>query len=333
MGALTGWSELGAGLGAGGAARGTLPPEQLAALCDVLGGHTSTPDECTFVVRQGWPGAAAGPRRRQPRELLFAGSAHLLAVGPLSDARAAVLQRRARPVVGAVADGLLAPGPSVVRRHRARASLHARRRQRRARRGPARGRRPGDLAGARHRSAAPGRTARVTTSTSRSDPSATSNTNPRTSSRTRNADSSRMRSADCRRSASQVGERLGRPQRLGARLGLDPARNSSSTKVSMPQSVWCTSTISVVPRSRWLIASERSASAVTTPPALRITWASPSARPSTRYTSSRASMHATTATCRDGGMRQRAAGEAGRVVGCCGDELIGDGHGAPSVRG
>ena len=38
--------------------------------------------------------------------------------------------------------------------------------------------------------------------------------------------------------------------------------------------------ISSVPSSRWEIASERISSSVTTPPALRITWASPSCRPS-----------------------------------------------------
>ena len=57
----------------------------------------------------------------------------------------------------------------------------------------------------------------------------------------------------------------------------------------------------MVPSSRWLIASERISSSVTTPPALRMTCASPSARPRIRYTSSRASMQATTATCLLGG--------------------------------
>jgi hypothetical protein len=58
--------------------------------------------------------------------------------------------------------------------------------------------------------------------------------------------------------------------------------NSSSVKVSMPQSVWWMRMISFVPSSRWLIASERISSSVTTPPALRMTCASPSARPRTR---------------------------------------------------
>lgn len=48
----------------------------------------------------------------------------------------------------------------------------------------------------------------------------------------------------------------------------------------MPQSVWWISTISRVPSRRWLIASERITSSETTPPALRITCASPSESPS-----------------------------------------------------
>src|SRR5690606_20837759 len=50
------------------------------------------------------------------------------------------------------------------------------------------------------------------------------------------------------------------------------------------------------------ITSERITSSVTTPPALRITCASPSTRPSSTPVSSRASMHATTAMCRAGGI-------------------------------
>ena len=56
--------------------------------------------------------------------------------------------------------------------------------------------------------------------------------------------------------------------------------NPSSLKVSMPHSVWWMRTISSVPSSRCEMASERMASSVTTPPALRMTWASPSPRPS-----------------------------------------------------
>src|SRR3954468_15675311 len=54
--------------------------------------------------------------------------------------------------------------------------------------------------------------------------------------------------------------------------------------------------ISSVPRRFWEMARLRRASSETTPPALRITWASPSSRPSTFAGSSRASMHATTAS-------------------------------------
>ena len=57
------------------------------------------------------------------------------------------------------------------------------------------------------------------------------------------------------------------------------ALKSSSVKVSMPQSVWWIRMISRVPSSRWLIASERISSSVTTPPALRMTCAWPSSRP------------------------------------------------------
>ena len=80
----------------------------------------------------------------------------------------------------------------------------------------------------------------------------------------------------------EVGEGLRRP-----RPGLRPvsswidALNSSSVNVSIPQSVWWISTISFVPSSRWLIASERISSSVTTPPALRITCDSPSSSPRT----------------------------------------------------
>ncbi|CKS47040.1 Uncharacterised protein [Mycobacterium tuberculosis] len=57
---------------------------------------------------------------------------------------------------------------------------------------------------------------------------------------------------------------------------------SSSVKVSIPQSVWCSRMISRVPSSRWLMASERITSSVTTHPALRMTCASPSLMPSMR---------------------------------------------------
>src|SRR5829696_5472735 len=59
--------------------------------------------------------------------------------------------------------------------------------------------------------------------------------------------------------------------------------------------------ISFVPSSRWEMASERISSSVTTPPALRITCASPSSSPSTRVGMSRASMQATMAMPLAGG--------------------------------
>ena len=77
--------------------------------------------------------------------------------------------------------------------------------------------------------------------------------------------------------------------------------NSSSENVSIPQPVWWMRMISSVPSRRWEIASERSVSSVTTPPALRITCASPSSRPRTRVGIRRASMQATTATFLAGG--------------------------------
>lgn len=60
--------------------------------------------------------------------------------------------------------------------------------------------------------------------------------------------------------------------------------------------------ISVVPRSRWEMMIERTVSSVTTPPALRITCASPSVRPRIPYGFTRASMHVTTATPLPGGI-------------------------------
>ena len=70
----------------------------------------------------------------------------------------------------------------------------------------------------------------------------------------------------------------------------------------MPQSVWWMRMISSVPSSRCEIASERISSSVTTPPALRITCASPSSRPRMRLGCRRASMQATTATFFVGGI-------------------------------
>jgi len=81
--ALTGWSEL-AGAGIGDPPVGTLPPEQLAALCDVLAGHTRTPAECTFALPEQWPGAAGRPPHAGTVRL--AGGDLLLVAGPLDAA-------------------------------------------------------------------------------------------------------------------------------------------------------------------------------------------------------------------------------------------------------
>src|SRR6187549_1270933 len=59
--------------------------------------------------------------------------------------------------------------------------------------------------------------------------------------------------------------------------------------------------ISSVPSRCWEIASERISSSVITPPALRITWASPIESPRIGYGFSRASMQATIATFLAGG--------------------------------
>src|SRR5271165_1902898 len=109
-----------------------------------------------------------------------------------------------------------------------------------------------------------------------------------------------IRAMDWRRSASRS------PKASSANGGRMPvsasiwALTSSSWKVSMPQSVWWMRTISFVPSSRWEMVRDRMTSSVATPPALRITCASPSESPSTPYGLSRASMQATTAV-RDAG--------------------------------
>ena len=110
-----------------------------------------------------------------------------------------------------------------------------------------------------------------------------------------------MRASDCRTSSSRS------PNASAAQCGLMPVsscterRNSSSVNVSIPQSVWWMRMISSVPSRRCEIASERISSSVMTPPALRITCASPSSSPSRPYGFRRASMQATTATLRPGG--------------------------------
>src|SRR6266852_478169 len=79
------------------------------------------------------------------------------------------------------------------------------------------------------------------------------------------------------------------------------ALTSSSLNVSMPQSVWWIRMTSSVPSSRCEIVSERIASVVATPPALRKTWASPSWSPRILLTCSLASMQARTNSFLAGG--------------------------------
>ena len=54
---------------------------------------------------------------------------------------------------------------------------------------------------------------------------------------------------------------------------------TSSLKNSMPQFVWWTTNHSRVPSSLYEMTSDRIASSLARPPALRITWASPSLNP------------------------------------------------------
>jgi hypothetical protein len=76
--------------------------------------------------------------------------------------------------------------------------------------------------------------------------------------------------------------------------------SSSFVNEIIPHSV-CPTTYAVsVPSRRFEITSERSASSLATPPAFRITCASPSSRPSARDGSTRASMHVSTASRRAG---------------------------------
>src|SRR4029450_9665485 len=86
-----------------------------------------------------------------------------------------------------------------------------------------------------------------------------------------------MRAIDWRMSRSRS-EKASRGK-CGRRPGLFSisAFTSSSVKVSMPQSVWWIRMISRVPSSHWEMARDRTTSAVTTPPALRVTRGSPSA--------------------------------------------------------
>src|SRR5262245_29233016 len=75
----------------------------------------------------------------------------------------------------------------------------------------------------------------------------------------------------------------------------------SFVKSSIPQFVWWMTNHARVPRSLYEMTSDRMASSLARPPALRITWASPSARPAYLAGSSRASIQVRIAKWRPGG--------------------------------
>ncbi len=97
MHGLLRWEALAHGAEVGTPSTGSLPVEQLAALCDVLSAHTTRERDCVFALWEGWPGwrtldapallspAADGPPdvSRAPR-VFFGGRAHVLVAGPLS---------------------------------------------------------------------------------------------------------------------------------------------------------------------------------------------------------------------------------------------------------
>jgi hypothetical protein len=115
-----------------------------------------------------------------------------------------------------------------------------------------------------------------------SRPVFTSNTNPRIWFLLGMKGFACKRAIDCRTSASASGKAS------RAKEGLVPSSSViwsftwSSRKVSIPQSVWWMRMISLVPNRRWEITSDRIVSSVITPPALRMTWASPSSKPRIR---------------------------------------------------
>jgi len=120
------------------------------------------------------------------------------------------------------------------------------------------------------------------TLTSCSLPVATSNTKPRTASVWGMNGLVLMRAMDCATSVSRSLNDSGDHDGLMPVSAWMSALNWSSVNVSMPQSVWWIRMISVVPSRRWLMVNDRISSSVTTPPALRMTCASPSFRPRTR---------------------------------------------------
>ena len=129
------------------------------------------------------------------------------------------------------------------------------------------------------------------------------------------AGSSELDRSRARPSRSVASRSSKAPRRQG---GMAPSRASSSLNRSSlapcrPQSSCITITISSVPSSRCETLSDRNASSVTRPPALRMMCASPRAKPSIVKRSIRASMHASTATFRRGcGPRPLAANSSFR---------------------
>ena len=129
---------------------------------------------------------------------------------------------------------------------------------------------------------------------------------PRTSSRCGSHGQLRTVSID-RRTSARTSENPG-TSHSGAWPDSARARHGTRRRrTSMPHSVWCRSTISRVPSSRWLMANERSTSGVITPPAFLSRCASPMSSPSAPNRSSRESMHETTAS--------RSFGRSGRAPG------------------
>ncbi len=125
---------------------------------------------------------------------------------------------------------------------------------------------------------------------------------PRIRSRCSSSDDARRRATDA---CTLVSRSVNAPKRTFALGGVPAAasmRSASafSSSPCMPHLVCCTTITSRVPSACCEIASERTTSSVTSPPALRSTCASPGTSPSARAGSMRASMHVTSTTGRTG---------------------------------
>ena len=115
-------------------------------------------------------------------------------------------------------------------------------------------------------------------------------------------------------SAAPPRRRRRRPAaRSAARRPRRARANSSSEAPCRPQPSCITTTTSSVPSRRCEALSDRIASSVTRPPALRMMWASPRSRPSIGNRSIRVSMHARTATLRRGRGLEPGRGELVRA--------------------